>query len=88
MTPRVQGEPIVPGSDFELFASEGAKRLYFNSHFIATGALFIYLCFSIKVLKCSYVSIVLFKFYSDVKVVTKMLNTYDSMSTKSQSAEA
>ena len=29
MTPRVQGEPIVPGSDFGLFASEEAKDFIF-----------------------------------------------------------
>ena len=41
---------------------------------------------SIKVLKWLYVSLVIFRSNNDNKVVTKMLDTYDSMSTKSQSA--
>ena len=44
VTPRVQGEPIVPGSDFGLFASEEAKDFIFwyAFLFIATGAFFMF----------------------------------------------
>ena len=87
MTPRVQGEPIVPGSDFGLLSSREEKDYISGCQFIATGAKHNIL-FNKGIEMDLCVNSGLFKPYNDVKVVTEMLDTYDSMSTKSQSAEA
>ena len=86
MTPRVQGEPIVLGSDFGLLPSQEGKDFISGCQNHATGARNILFNKSIEMDLC--VNSDLFKSNNDIKVVTKMLDTYDSMSTKSQSAEA
>ena len=88
MTPRVQGEPIVLGSDFGLLPSEEGKDFISGSQQqFATGAKYNYV-FNKSIEMDLCVNSDLFKSNNDIKVVTKMLDTYDSMSTKSQSAEA
>ena len=87
MTPRVQGEPIVLGSDFGLLPSQEGKDFIsgFLSH--ATGVTYKNM-FNKSIEMDLCVNSDLSKSNTDIKVVTKMLDTYDSMSTKSQSAEA
>ena len=81
MTPRVQGEPIVPGSDFGLLASEEAKDLLFHNVTYATGNNLSAVNKSIERAFC--VTDDPCEFNNDNEVVTKMLDTYGYMSTRS-----
>ena len=86
MTPRVQGEPIVQGSDFGLLASEEAKDFFwFFTNITGHGGKNL-LMFNKSIEMDLCVNSDLFKSNNDNKVVTKRLDTYDSMSTKPQSA--
>ena len=85
MTPRVQGEPIVLGSDFGLLASEEAKDLLFHVSY-ATGTNLSTVNKSIERAFC--VNDDPCEFNNDNEVVTKMLVTYGYMSTRSQRAGA
>ena len=87
MTPRVQGEPIVPGSDFVgLLDSEEAKDLLFHNVTYATGVNLSTVNKSIERAFC--VNDDPCEFNNDNEVVSKMLETYGNMSTKSQAAGA
>ena len=82
MTPRVQGEPIVPGSDFVgLLASEEAKDLLFHNVTYATGCNLSTVNKSIERAFCVMDDPC--EFNNDNEVVTKMLDTYGYMSTRS-----
>ena len=87
MTPRVQGEPIVPGSDFVgLLDSEEAKDLLFHNVTYATGSGLSTVNKSIERAFCVMDDPC--EFNNDNEVVTKMLDTYGYMSTRSQKAGA
>ena len=79
MTPRVQGEPIVQGSDFVgLLDSEEAKDLLFHNVTYATGCNLSTVNKSIERAFCVMDDPC--EFNNDNEVVTKMLDTYGYMS--------
>ena len=86
MTPRVLGEPIVTGSDCRLLSSEEEKDLLFHNVRYATGLNLSTVNKSIERAFC--VSDDPCEFNNDNEVVSKMLDTYGYMSTRSQSAGA
>ena len=85
-TPRVLGEPIVQGSDYGLLASEEAKDILFHNVTYATGDKLSTVNKSIEKAFC--VNDDPCEFNNDNEVVTKMLDTYGYMSTRSQRAGA
>ena len=86
MTPHVQGEPIVQGSDFGLLAPQGAKDLLLHNVHYATGEHLSTVNKSIERAFCVMSDPC--EFNNDNEVVSKMLETYGNMSTKSQAAGA
>ena len=82
-TPRVQGEPIVQGSDYGLghLPSQERNDLFHNVKY-ATGEMLGSVNKSIERSFC--VNLDPCEFNNDNDVVTKMLDTYGNMSTRSQ----